>query len=314
MFSNSSTKISVIMPVYNRENYLDDSIQSILKQSYSNFEFIIIDDCSTDNSKNKINSYVKKDKRIIFLENKKNICAAKSFKKGFNIAKGAFIARMDSDDISHKDRFKKQMRLFLSWPQLSVLGTGANIIDSSGQIISKKLMPFDFHSVTNVMKYSVPVFNPSVMVRASAFKIGGFLDHSMEPADDLELWLRFLSKKLIISNLQEYLINYRIHNNNLSSQRFSEQIRKSIFAFNKYNHCFQKERKIEVERKIINFINTNKKTNLIKIFNCSVIYNKLFINKLLLSFILKIIKKNESSINSLNLIIRYLYWRVFFFK
>lgn len=311
---NKKDLISVIMPVYNREDYLDDSIQSILKQSYSNFEFIIIDDCSTDGSKNKIKSYVKKDKRIIFIENKKNICAAKSFKKGFNIAKGAFIARMDSDDISHKDRFKKQMRLFLSWPQLSVLGTGANIINSTGEIIQKKLMPFDYYSVSKILKFSVPVFNPSVMVRASAFKIGGFLDHSMEPADDLELWLRFFSKKLIISNLQEYLINYRIHNNNLSSLRFSEQIHKSILVFNKYNHCFQKERKTEIERKIINFINTNKKTNLIKIFNCSVKYNKSFINKLILSFILKIIKKNRSLINSLNLIIRYLYWRVFFFK
>lgn len=306
--------ISVIMPVYNRESYLDDSIQSILKQSYSNFEFIIIDDCSTDNSKNKIKSYAKKDKRIIFLENKKNICAAKSFKKGFNIAKGAFIARMDSDDISHKDRFKKQIRLFLSWPQLSVLGTGANIIDSRGQLISKKLMPFDCYSVSKMLKYSVPVFNPSVMIRASAFKIAGFLDHNMEPADDLELWLRFFSKKLIITNLQEYLINYRVHGNNLSSQRFPDQVSKTFFAFNKYNNYLQNQKKPDVEKKIIKFLKKKKISNLIKIFNFSVKYNKLFINKLLLSFIFRIIKNNVSLINSLNLIIRYLYWRAVFFK
>ena len=302
------------MPVYNRENYLDDSIQSILKQSYSNFEFIIIDDCSTDGSKNKIKSYVKKDKRIIFLENKKNICAAKSFKKGFNIAKGAFIARMYSDDISYKDRFKKQMRLFLSWPQLSVLGTGANIINSRGQLISKKLMPFDYHSVSKILKYSVPVFNPSVMIRASAFKIAGFLDHNMEPADDLELWLRFFSKKLIITNLQECLIDYRIHDNNLSSQRFPEQLSKTFFAFNKYNNYFQNQKKPDIEKKIVDFTKKKKITNLIKIFNCSVKYNKLFVNKLLMSFIFRIIKNNGSLINSLNLIIRYLYWRAVFFK
>lgn len=302
------------MPVYNRENYLDDSIQSILKQSYSNFEFIIIDDCSTDGSKNKIKSYVKKDKRIIFLENKKNICAAKSFKKGFNIAKGAFIARMDSDDISYKDRFKKQMRLFLSWPQLSVLGTGANIINSRGQLISKKLMPFDYHSVSKILKYSVPVFNPSVMIRASAFKIAGFLDHNMEPADDLELWLRFFSKKLIITNLQECLIDYRVHDNNLSSQRFPEQLSKTFFAFNKYNNYFQNQKKPDIEKKIVDFTKKKKITNLIKIFNCSVKYNKLFVNKLLMSFIFRIIKNNGSLINSLNLIIRYLYWRAVFFK
>jgi glycosyltransferase involved in cell wall biosynthesis len=314
MLSDSSAKISVIMPVYNREKYLDDSIQSILKQSYKNFEFIIINDCSTDNSKNKIKFYAKKDKRIIFLENKKNICAAKSFEKGFNIAKGAFIARMDSDDISHKDRFKKQIQLFLSWPQLSVLGTGANIINSRGQIISKKLMPFKFHSISQTLKYSVPVFNPSVMIRTSAFKIGGFLDPSMEPADDLELWLRFFSKKLIITNLQEYLIYYRIHDNNLSTQRFSEQITKTFLVFNKYNNYFQNKKKNKVEKLISDFIKERKITSLIKIFNYPVKYNKSFISKLVLSFIFRIIKNNGSLVNSLNLIIRYLYWRAFFFK
>lgn len=299
------------MPVYNRENYLDDSIQSILKQSYENFEFIIIDDCSTDNSKNKIKFYAKKDKRIIFLENKKNICAAKSFIKGYNISKGSFIARMDSDDISHKDRLKKQLNLFLSWPELSVLGTGAFIINSDGLIISKKFMPCNYSSIDKLLKYSVPVFNPSVVIRNSAFKIGGLLDPKMEPADDLELWLRFFNKNLIISNLQEYLIYYRIHDHNLSSLRFSEQIRKTFLVLNKYNNFLtRKEKLFKFEEKILNYIETKNIINLKKIFNFKVKYNKLFVSKLVLSLIIKFSINNKSAIDFISLSIKYLYWRI----
>jgi glycosyltransferase EpsE len=312
MLSNFSEKISVIMPVYNRENYLDDSIQSILKQSYKNFELIIIDDCSTDNSKNKIKFYEKKDKRIILLENKKNICAAKSFKKGFNIARGSFIARMDSDDISYKNRLKKQIELFTRWPELSVLGTGANIINSEGKLISKRLMPFTFSQVDKMLKYSVPVFNPSVMIRKSAFKLGGFLDPNMEPADDLELWLKFFTKKLIISNIQEYLIGYRVHKNNLSALRYADQITKSFFVFNKYNNYVQaKQKKMHlIEKKIINYINTRALVDLYKIFDCKIIYNKFFINKLILSFIIRILQnKNYSQTSLIYLALKYCFWR-----
>ena len=313
MLSNSSTKISVIMPVYNTENYLDDSIQSILKQSYENFEFIIIDDCSTDNSKNKIKFYAKKDKRIIFLENKKNITHTKSFIKGFDIAKGSFIARMDSDDISHKDRFKKQIQLFSMWPELSVLGTGANIIDSTGKLLSRRLMPFKYSEISKILKYSVPVFNPSIMVKKSAFELNGLPDPNFEPAEDLELWLRFFSKKVIISNVQEYLISYRIHSSNVSTIRYGAQIENSFLAFNLNNPSITNKKKIFlIEKKIVNYIKNKTFINLFKIFEHKAFHNKLFINKIILSFILKFFKEKKSFLILLNLLSRYFFWRIQF--
>lgn len=95
------------MSVYNNEKYLDESVKSILEQSYKNFEFIIIDDASTDNSKNMILSY--NDRRIKFYENKKNIGLTKSLNKGLNIAQGKYVVRQDADDISLPDRLTKQL-------------------------------------------------------------------------------------------------------------------------------------------------------------------------------------------------------------
>jgi glycosyltransferase involved in cell wall biosynthesis len=301
------------MPVFNTEAYLDESIQSILNQSYKNFEFIIIDDGSSDNSKNIIKFYQKKDNRIVFIENKKNIWPAKSFIKGFNIAKGSFIARMDSDDISHKDRFKKQIQLFSTWPELSVLGTGANIIDSTGKLISRRLMPFKYSEISKILKYSVPVFNPSVMVRKSTFELNGLLDPNFDPADDLELWLRFFSKKAIISNVQEYLISYRIHSSNVSTIKYGAQIANSFLAFNLYNPSIKNKKKIIlIEKKIVNYAKNKTFINLCKIFEHKASRNKLYINKIILSFILNFFKEKESFLILLNLLSRYFFWRLQF--
>jgi glycosyltransferase involved in cell wall biosynthesis len=95
-------KISVIMSVYNNESYLKDSIESILKQTYKNFEFIITDDCSTDKSASIISDYDESDERINFIKNKKNIGLTKSLNKMIDLARGEYIARMDGDDIAKK--------------------------------------------------------------------------------------------------------------------------------------------------------------------------------------------------------------------
>lgn len=104
--------ISVIMPVFNAEKYLRESVQSILSQKFSEFEFIIIDDCSTDNSTKLINDFLKIDKRIVFLQNVKNIGITKTLNKGISVSKFDYIARQDADDVSLPDRFRMQMEWF----------------------------------------------------------------------------------------------------------------------------------------------------------------------------------------------------------
>ena len=108
--SENTPIISVVMPVYNNEKYLDDSIRSILNQTYNNFEFIIINDGSTDGSFTIINSYLRKDDRIILI-NKENTGISQSLNEGIKISKGKYIARMDGDDISAPNRLFEQLNL-----------------------------------------------------------------------------------------------------------------------------------------------------------------------------------------------------------
>jgi len=234
----STPLVSVITPVYNREKYLAKCIESILNQTYENFEFIIIDDNSSDLTVNIIKDYLLRDSRIKFLENNKNLGATLSFNRGLDIAKGKYIARMDSDDISFLDRFKKQVDIFESWHDLEVLGTGAVLIDHKENEIGRKQFPSNFKKISNIIKTGVPVFDPSVMMRSSTLKeINGF-DNRLAPADDYHLWLTLFKQKKIISNIDDYLIKYRLHDSNLSKVASREQLQKSFLALKIYNSNF----------------------------------------------------------------------------
>ena len=234
----STPLVSVITPVYNREKYLVKCIESILNQTYENFEFIIIDDNSSDLTVNIIKDYLLRDSRIKFLENNKNLGATLSFNRGLDIAKGKYIARMDSDDISFLDRFKKQVDIFESWHDLEVLGTGAVLIDHKENEIGRKQFPSNFKKISNIIETGVPVFDPSVMMRSSTLKeINGF-DNRLAPADDYHLWLTLFKQKKIISNIDDYLIKYRLHDSNLSKVASREQLQKSFLALKIYNSNF----------------------------------------------------------------------------
>lgn len=226
--------ISVITPIYNREKYLPECINSILSQSYKNFEFILIDDKSTDGTSEIIKYYASRDSRIIVLENDKNIGATASFNRGLAISKGKYVARMDSDDISFPTRLQKQICIFQLWSNLDVLGTGAILIDRDGNIIGKKQFPSTNQEIKEILNSGVPVFDPSVMIKSNVLKESGGFDERLAPADDYHLWLTLFKKKKIIANIQEYLIKYRIHDNNLSKLSSKEQLEKSFLALKIY--------------------------------------------------------------------------------
>lgn len=230
--------VSVITPVYNREKYLVRCIESILEQTYSNFEFLIIDDKSSDNTLEIIKNYQLTDSRIKILENDKNLGATLSFNRGLDICQGKYIARMDSDDISLSDRLEKQVEIFESWNDLEVLGAGAILIDHNENEIGRRQFPSDFNKIKNILKTGVPVFDPSVMMRTSTLKeINGF-DNRLAPADDYHLWLTLFKQKKIISNIDNYLIKYRLHDSNLSKVASREQLRKTFLALKIYNSNF----------------------------------------------------------------------------
>jgi glycosyltransferase involved in cell wall biosynthesis len=222
--------ISVITPVYNREKYITESIDSILNQTYQNFELILIDDCSTDRTNEILNNFLKKDSRVKLLKNKKNIGPTNSFNKGLLISKGEYIAKMDSDDISIKNRFEKQIDFFNKCINLDVLGTGAIIIDETGKELDRKKFPPDYKSIKKRIIKTSPVFDPSVMIKSHVLKEVGSFDDRLAPADDFHLWLSLFKKKKIISNLNDYLIKYRMHDENLTKINRKEQIAKTILS------------------------------------------------------------------------------------
>lgn len=212
-------KISVVMPVYNGEKYLKEAIDSIQNQTFSDFELIIINDCSTDGTESIIMSY--KDNRIVYIKNEKNLGVAKSLNKGFDIAKGEYIVRMDADDISFPYRFKKQIEYMDSNPKVGVCG-GALII--FGDEEEKKYVYSKHDAEIRVDMIFSPAFaHPAVMIRNSILqKYNLRYNPEFEKAEDYKMWYDILS----VSeghNLQECILKYRHHNKQVSNTCVEEQ-------------------------------------------------------------------------------------------
>ncbi len=208
--------LSVVMPVYNAGDYLEDAIESILAQTFTDFEFIVVDDASTDNSYKILTDYQKKDKRIKILSNEKNLKQGATVTRALQEAKGDFIARMDADDISDKYRFQKQINYLLTHRKVVAVGTQCRLINSKGKVIGEKTFPTDFEHIYKYIFEFCPVQQPTMMFAVKRlpqdFK---FYDHGMSPVEDVELLLK-LFKYGKVENINEYLLKYRIHSENSS--------------------------------------------------------------------------------------------------
>lgn len=209
------SEISVIMTVYNTpEDYLKAAVESILNQSFKDFEFIIIDDCSKKNPESIISSY--NDSRIIFVRNKENLGVNLAPNVGLKIAKGKYIFRMDSDDIAHPDRLQKQKDFLDKNPQVDVLGTAFEKFPKL-QVIK---YPQDDEQIKYTMRFlHNAICNPSVAIRKSSIDELN-MKYSKEDTvcEDYGMWLRYIDK-LTFANLDEVLLNYRWHKNNISKKR-----------------------------------------------------------------------------------------------
>ena len=203
--------ISVIMPVYNSENYVSEAIESVLSQTYSNFEFIIINDGSTDRSAEIIKSYIG-DKRIVFINREINKKLVFSLNEGLQMAKGDFIVRMDADDISHPKRFEIQLQYLLKNTDIVLVGTSYNSFNENG-FIRCNVHPKNPVEIAYRFMRNTHFCHPSVMFRSKLIQeFGGY--ENVEAED-----YRFFSKivlKYPCTNIELALLNYREHNSNRS--------------------------------------------------------------------------------------------------
>ena len=220
---SNNPKISVVMSSYNRKDYVKEAIESILNQTYKDFEFIIIDDCSTDGTRDIIEKYAQNDKRIIFIKNDKNMDYNFNFRKGFEIAKGKYIARMDDDDISLPNRFEKQVEFMEQNPDITVLGT---FIETFGNSCAKSWVDESDSDVLNIlMNFYNPMCHPSVMIRNSFLKKHN-LNYSPDAlyAEEYDLWKNIIFKGGKLANLPEILVNYRTHDKQVSTKSKTSKI------------------------------------------------------------------------------------------
>jgi len=211
-----SPTISVVMPVYNAENYLDEAIQSILNQTYKDFEFIIINDGSTDKSLEIIEKYKNIDIRIALI-NRENRGLIVSLNEGVEKAKGKYIARMDADDISLPERFEKQIEL-MEKDTLDICGCHYFMINENNEYIDSALVPLKHASFMNYLSITTPFAHPSVMIRRN-FIIKNNLYYGntkYKSAEDYALWIEFWNGDAKFGNVNEFLFKYRDFKTSLS--------------------------------------------------------------------------------------------------
>ena len=227
--------VSVVMSVYNESRYLNLAIKSILKQSFSNFEFIIVDDYSSKTVKKILAKYKKKDKRIKIISNPKNLGLTKSLYKAIRHAKGKYVARIDSDDFSLKYRLEKQFSWLEASSKRVMCGTNFYLLNNNLNL-KKMNIEFGNENIKRNMIFKNCFQHSSVMFRLSTYKkIGGY-DKNLKYSQDYALWSRFIQRGKV-DNLKDRLIIKRDHKNSISSKYLNEQTLYSIFiSCNNFNY------------------------------------------------------------------------------
>jgi glycosyltransferase involved in cell wall biosynthesis len=209
--ANEFPLVTVLMAVYNGEKYLREAIESMLNQSYTNFEFLIINDGSTDSTEEIILSY--RDERIRHMKNEQNIKLIASLNKGLDLAEGKYIARMDADDVSLPERLAKQVDFMERNLEYGLLGTWVKTL---GLNPDKEI---HFKSGHDEIRFELFFHNylhhPTVMFRKEIIKKNNLKYEDYVHAEDYALWINFC-KHTKIQILPEVLLHYRLHNENIS--------------------------------------------------------------------------------------------------
>src|SRR3989344_3096311 len=198
-------KISVIMSVYNGMPFLKEAVKSVLKQTYKNFEFIIVDDASSDNTWRYLKSL--QDTRIKLIRNKKNLGLAISLNIVLRQARGAFIARMDADDISLQNRFAEQLEFMFKNRDIDICGSYVRVIDEDGKIIGQIKKPLTDSKIKKELFWLTPLLHPTWFGKKEVFrKLNGY-DERWDYVEDFEFLTR--AKDYKMANIPKYLLLFR---------------------------------------------------------------------------------------------------------
>lgn len=235
--STPTPLVSILMPVFNCEAYLNESVPSLLKQSYENFELLIIDDGSTDKSLDILKDFAKQDKRIQ-VYTQENIGITKTLNKLIEYSKGDFLARMDADDRAFPHRLNAQVEYLKDNPTTTAVGSSYELINEIGQPITVIKLPQKHDQIDTLhLEGHTSMSHPAIMMRKkSVVEVGGY-DENIPTAQDIDLWLR-LAEIGLLANLPDPLIQYRVHNQSISEKKKDLQ-----------THCINLSRKKAWDRR-----------------------------------------------------------------
>lgn len=242
--------ISVIMPVYNGEKYLAEAIESILDQTYKNFEFIIINDGSIDDTEKIILEFKKKDQRVKYISLDNNSGISEALNRGIKLATGEYIARMDCDDFSTETRFSEQIEYLTNNPNVDVLGSYFCLFYEDKK--DCRIVPA---YALDIYNGKPPVHHPTCMLKRKIFIEYGHYNSEFNNAEDVELWFRWFSQGVKFSNLPKVLYQKRIHEGSVSIAKMRHQffllLKINILAITKYKLRFSLKGYLHIAEQIL---------------------------------------------------------------
>lgn len=221
MGAEKSPLVTVLLSVYNGEQYLRQAVKSILSQTYRNYEFIAVNDGSNDATLDILMSV--KDSRIKIIQNDQRQGLTRSLNRGFECSHGKYIARMDADDVSLPNRFKTQVDYMESCDQLAVIGTWALSIDSDGRQTGQICGSTHHDMLIGDFLFTNNLIHSSTLIRRSALKQVGGYDEWFKRSQDFDLWVRFVEAGYKLGNVPEILHKLRIHKNSISTYQGDSQ-------------------------------------------------------------------------------------------
>lgn len=216
----SNPVVSVVMPVYNGERFVAEAIESVLRQKFRDFEFILVDDGSSDGTAARLRFYG--DSRIVILSNPSNQGLVASLNRAIAAARGRYIARADADDTCHEDRFAKQVAFLEENQSVGVLGSCMDQVDESGRPAPFFWVPSRHNEIAWTMMFETSMAHPTVMIRRQVLVDAGGYDPDYRHIEDIELWTRLLSVTRF-ANLGEALYTRRCHSESVCAKNSALQ-------------------------------------------------------------------------------------------
>jgi glycosyltransferase involved in cell wall biosynthesis len=213
--------ISVVMVVCNADRFLAEAIESILSQTFGEFEFIIVDFGSTDKSRSIISSYAAMDRRVKF-HTMSNCALPEARNAGCFLAQGRYIAIMDADDVSVRDRLKWEFEFMEEHPEFGLVGGATDWVDATGRSLRIDHLPTEDHEIRAALESRCPFCQSTVLIRREAFTLVGGYRVVFAQAEDYDLWLR-IAEHFKCANLKQVVLKYRIHPYQISIRKRAQQ-------------------------------------------------------------------------------------------